>query len=447
MSKRRSLMPHQVDAFKWAAPRRNAALFMEMRLGKSLVAARWARIHQKDGVCVICPMEVVRPWQRELRQEGIEPIALAYDKPDKRYVNACSHLNSGERWFITNIESLRGELSCVDWGTVILDESTVIKNPTAKVSKTLTKPRRPGQRRMILSGLPNPEGPENFVNQMLYVTHNDFMNCRSFWGWRAKYMQPAAFGWGLKRGVAKDLMNEVRERSFFLSRKQAGIGSCKIYEQRYVQASSATKRQLKELFSTFSLGDNYETMFKPVVDSLAWRLLGGTLDRYQHAAKFKELNHLLTGELKNEKVVVWFRYNDEIRAADRYLDSNVSAATVVGASHDRRLREMQNEGLKLFKEARHPRVLLVQEKAMRYGEDLSAASAAIYFSSYPSLELRKQTEDRIVTVHDDEPRLIIDLITEDTIEEDQYDATFDKVMTAKAFTSNFCRRVRERMAA
>ena len=43
----RKLMPHQADALAYANQNSAIALFMEMRLGKTLVAIRWAQEQAK----------------------------------------------------------------------------------------------------------------------------------------------------------------------------------------------------------------------------------------------------------------------------------------------------------------------------------------------------------------------------------------------------------------
>ena len=137
-----------------------------------------------------------------------------------------------------------------------------------------------------------------------------------------------------------------------------------------------------------------------------------------HELKFKrkydELVNLITGELKDEKVVVWFRFNEELETAKTMVTkaikgrvSSITGSTPFG-QRAVELNSFQRESTQ---------VLLLQERIGLFGIDLSVSSTAIYFSNGFSLETRIQTEDRIENPNKKEPLLIIDIVTEDSMDE------------------------------
>jgi SNF2 family DNA or RNA helicase len=63
-------------------------------------------------------------------------------------------------------------------------------------------------------------------------------------------------------------------------------------------------------------------------------------------------------------------------------------------------------------------VLAMQVKCGRFGLDCSAADTAIYYSNPYDGEDRAQTEDRIVHPNKTKPLLLMDLITQGSIDED-----------------------------
>src|SRR5690606_19836548 len=89
--------------------------------------------------------------------------------------------------------------------------------------------------------------------------------------------------------------------------------------------------------------------------------------------------------------------------------------------------------------------LLCQEKTAQMGLDFSAADTAIYFSNSTSALTRLQTEDRIIHPEKSSPVLLIDFITQNSIDEDVYEALMAKTAGQEEFMKmiyeNMLRRV------
>lgn len=71
----KTFMPHQKKAYDWALPLARAAFFMEMRLGKSLPALRWAKTKSQDNL-ILAPKAALPGWKEELLDEGVKPIDI-----------------------------------------------------------------------------------------------------------------------------------------------------------------------------------------------------------------------------------------------------------------------------------------------------------------------------------------------------------------------------------
>ena len=141
-------------------------------------------------------------------------------------------------------------------------------------------------------------------------------------------------------------------------------------------------------------------------------------DSYVWDGKVRELVSLLTGELSNATVVVWFNYNAEIGVAcDTLLKANVPCRYLVGA-HFQKTREAVRRDFQAGKF----RVLLLQQAIAQMGMNLSAADTAIYFSEPTGHLARRQTEDRIVDIAKKRPLLYVHLLVKDTVDEDIYRA-------------------------
>lgn len=441
-------MPHQVDFLRWAKARRGVGVFLQMRLGKSYCTTRWLQTRPGvDRVLIVSPLAVLRTWRKELALEGHEPVVVTGTQAQK--MAAVEAAGSGARWYLTNKESLlelagragkkrakSSWLAQLPWDAVVLDESTCIRNPRAKISSTVVSELSRVPFRAALSGLPNPEGPEDFIQQMMFVRGGDFMGHRSFWSWRQEFMVPSAFGWVTKAGTDGAVREAVREDGYFLTRKEAGLPDTKVRSVRHVQVPAKVRAAIRDAQREFQVGDK---MTSNKLATLTWmgQLAGGRWPHdpeLQHDAKLDELEYLLRGELHNQQVVVWARYTAELLAVVERVAKRVttSVALVNGDVEqrwrDRLVEQFQRGSLK---------VLVAQPKCLQMGVDLSNAAASIIMSNYYDFEIRSQLEDRLVHPRRTEPALIIDVVAEGTVDEDAVDALSDKEQTARSYTRKF----------
>lgn len=446
---RRSLMPQQVKAFRWARNRSAAAFYMDMRLGKTLTAIRWARSRTDcSRILVVCPLTVIPAWQHELSLEGIDNAVLLTGTSAQRLRAAES--NPDATWFILNWEGVAQrkqtrptptDVAALPWDCVILDESDRIRNPKAAVTKVALSVFDEVRYKALLSGLPNPEGPENFVTQMIFC-FGHFMGHTDYWSWRAEYMQPTySRSWVPKRGVAREINERVRRKAFVMSKADAGIGNKRIRETRYVTLPSKVLSALHSAEKHFEVGDRLTTN---ILEALTWQaqLTGGRFphdDALHHDVKFVELLKLLKGELANECVVVWARYNAELAAVCAFLEkSRVSHVAAFGND-----REAKKRAVATFQKGA-TQVLVAQPKGLDTGIDLSVASTAIYMSRYYSFALNRQSEERIEHPKKDHPLLFIDIVAADSTDESIAMALDEKTVDVAAFKNCLLRLLKKR---
>jgi len=453
--KARSPMAHQCAALSYANDRDQVALFMEMRLGKSLVGLRWIEPTDATRVLIVCPLSVIESWENELRLEGHEGVALVGTAKQK---TRTLEDNRGARFFLTNYEALTirrrpGEtrrraipspLAKLPWDAVVLDESPRIKNPQANVTKVAQAVLARTRYKALLTGLPHPEGPFDYFEQFRFL-FGSFMGCRNFWTWREKYFRliDGTHEWYPRRGTLGAIKREVHRLAFVCTRKQAKVGARKFHEVRRVTLPAKLRKVYDKIETDFVLGDA-ETKYSPVVRTWCQRVSGGRPEDTAHHGdhKLSELVRLVTGELADERVIVFFRFNRELHAARRALHkANVSATTIHGGV-GRELRARR----RAMCEAGTVRVVLCQIKCVNMGLDFSFCPTAVYFSNSDRYEERAQSEDRIISPVKDEPRLIVDLVTRDTVDEDILDALRDKACTAKYFNSRIVENVKARRA-
>src|SRR5690606_17681710 len=118
--------------------------------------------------------------KEELESDGFSVVAL-----DGSVADAVKQMEERQDadWYVANYEKLidhskrarqvrRALPSCLaalPWDVVILDESTKVRKPKAKVTQIALQYLSQASHRAVLTGLPNPEGPEDFVTQMMFL--------------------------------------------------------------------------------------------------------------------------------------------------------------------------------------------------------------------------------------------------------------------------------------
>ncbi len=439
---KRVLMAHQAEAVDWALGRDHPAFFLEMRLGKTLTTIRWAdRLGYREvpNALVVAPVTVLEAWEKELTLEGEHFTTLhglSRAKREEGIVAAFQGDGKRRHWALINYEALLStpEIAQLPWGLVALDESTRIKNPKAKITKLCTEGFRTARHRTILSGLPSPEGELDFYCQFQFL-HGTFMGCRNYWRFRADHFSPDLYGgdWMPNKGVRQQIKELVHSKAFVLRRTDAGIENKKVYETRYVSMSREQAKLYKQIEEDFSVrlasGEEMETSYAIVQQTWLARLAGGFDPQGEPISNTKvdALIELLCGELREEKVVVWYRFNTELVAClERLNRLGVRCDHILGGM-PRDVRKQKLQGLRTGK----TRVLLAQVKCAKYGVDVSAADTEIYYSNVWSCEDRLQSEDRILHPMKKVPLLIIDLVTRDTVDEDVVEALQDKGFLAR----------------
>ena len=456
--------PAQVRGMQYAFSKARIALFMEMRLGKSMVVIRWARQHECARVLVITPNDTVYDWRNELILEGVAPrdiYVLEGSGIEKLWT--AEEVDTG--WVIVNYEAIRSVkrknkktqmdtgvgILKLPWDAIILDESTAIRNPRAATTKTLLRHTGHIPYRALMSGLPNPHSELDYFCQMLFL-HGDFMGFHNYWAFRERLYTPDVRGWDWrpKKDTTERVRTAVHQSAFILSRKDAGVGKRVRTARRYVTMTPSQKRLYQGVEKNFEAG-NLETLWAPTRELWLARLAGGFHpDRAEHPeminpGKVHIIQHLLDNDLRNDQVVIWFRFNAELDAvAEALKRDGVTYRCIKGGQGADGKR--QNQQFKEEFQRGEAQVILMQAMMGKFGWNLSCSSTAIYYSNVYDWEIRAQTQDRILDVRKHDPLLLIDLVTRGTVDEDVVDVLQDRKVTSQLFNSRFKERMLEGLA-
>lgn len=415
------LRPYQVECFHYTKRTDTPALFMEMRLGKTLITVYRINSYSKDTdkILVVGPYSVLYGWL-----ETVGKNCYMFSGTGQERVIGLASAWYKYKYFLINKE---GFLNCptlhtYPWDCVVLDESTFIRRPWKKNKKTKKySPQithyfctkfKDVKYKWILTGTPKIKSELDYFCQ-LYFLNPEILGFNSYWQFRNKcFVEAANNEWYIKRKF-KDWLNErLAENCFFLKRKDVGLGGEKFYKKRMVKGTPEFYKVYNKVEKEFLLSCgvvNKATIWS--MEKFIWsrRLCGGFVDKeFYFDHKEKELLYLLENELANEPVIIWCFFVEEIKRLHSLIPNSLPVYGKISPNEREKVRLAFSRG--------EVTRFIGQPGCFKYGTDLSIADVMVYYST-PYSETRSQSEDRFVRIGKEGSLLVIDLITEGTVED------------------------------
>lgn len=181
------LFDWQKQVVEWAIKKGRAALFEECGLGKTLQQLEWAHqvsIYTQKPVLILTPLAVAKQTESEALKFGYQ-AKVASDESEI----------TGSGIFITNYDKL-DHFDLIEFGGVVLDESSILKNFTGKTRRRLTDRFADTRFRLCCTATPSPNDYTEFGQ------HADFLGVCSPMQMLATYFVNDTFNtgdWRLKK--------------------------------------------------------------------------------------------------------------------------------------------------------------------------------------------------------------------------------------------------------
>ena len=495
----RPRLPHQIKAFQALAPLPHAGILLQKRLGKCAVAIDWFRHKGCQNILVVAPLSACNGWVDELVADGQRHVFLADPKlakdfgkdqplwvdiygvdgpicfwvvnPEKLFAPAgyseCPKCDGsgtvrvegygddfddicekcGGKGRLKNSKPSPTEIALAPWDGVCLDESTIIRNPKAQITKIANACLMDVPHRAILTGDVAPNGPEDIFEQMKWLCGGHFMGARNYWVWENENFTKLGYDRWVKPGRLDLITAAMNGHCFRMTRQEAGLGETKTYTRRYCDLPQRIRAVYDRVERDWLIDGVAETKYG--VASYSWleQLCGGRLKGQPSLWSDHKINllmELLTGEYAHEKVVILFRFNEELRAACDHLlgKCGIPTAAITGETNLDLRRSIREN----FQKPKGVRVLLMQTKVARFGLDLSAADTMIRYSPSTDPEDMSQSADRIIHPMKKVPLEYIDLVCRDTRDEDIWEAYGNKQVTSRMFMQQLEQRTAARLA-
>ena len=441
---------HQIIALEKSWDKTEYGYFMEMGTGKSKVLVdNMAMLYDKgkiNGALIIAPKGVYNTWfSQEIPQHlpsHIQPkmvlwTALTSKTKDKEY-RLLFETGHDLHILIMNVEALSTKKG-LEFAAKFLrshetmlavDESTTIKNPSAKRTKSILLLGKQAKYRRILTGSPVTKSPLDLFTQCNFL--NEFLlGFDSFYAFRNRYAHMIERNFGGRRvqlvGSYKrldELSDKIKTFSYRVLKEDCLDLPDKIYIKREVDL---TDEQSKA----------YATM-----KSAALALLKGKMATAPHVlTQLMRLHQITCGHLKNDdgttttlkynrinvllslleevegKVIIWANYIYDIENIVKTISEEYGEDSIVqyyGATKS----EDRQKAIEKFQDLNSKvRFFVGNPQTAGYGITLTAANNVIYYSNGYDLEKRLQSEDRAHRIGQEKSVTYVDLIAPKTVDE------------------------------
>lgn len=431
---------HQRTALLKGAEKRNYAYFMEMGTGKTKVsidnAAYLYTLEKVNVVLVVAPNSVYRNWEKEIQTHCPVPNKVFVHKRDKKFIRTSGELT----FFLINIEAFSrtsGEKAIkqiieeyADTMLVIVDESTTIKNRSAKRTKTITKICRPIKYKRILTGSPVTKSPLDLYSQCGFLNPS-LLDITNYYAFRARYCVMQTVGMSSGKQISLPLyyinLGELEDKLKKFSYRVKKIDCLdlpdKVYEKRYVDLRPDQLEVYRDLkaYARTIFEDKEASYTNKLTEILKLHQVCCGYLATDEGVK-KELSNPKLDELLNildeteGKVIIWANYIHSIEKIIKTLQDKygvLSTVSVYGAvSVEQRQSAVVN-----FQDNKHVRFFVGNPTTGGYGLNLTAANTVIYYSNSYDLEVRQQSEDRAHRIGQNNKVTYIDIIAKNTIDE------------------------------
>ena len=441
---------HQITALEKSWHKDEYAYFMEMGTGKSKVLVdNIAMLYDKgsiNGALIIAPKGVYRNWfSQEIPQHLPSHVdyktvlwtALTSKTKDKEYqqlfkVDIDLHI------LIMNVEAFSTKKG-LEFATRFLrchntlmavDESTTIKTPSAKRTKSILVLGKYAKYRRILTGSPVTKSPLDLYTQCGFL-NEELLAFTSYYTFRNRYATMLDRNFGGRRvqivgGYKRldELAGLLKPFSYRVLKEECLDLPEKTYVQREVELTDEQKQTYSTMKAAALASLKGKRATAPHVLTQLMRLHQITCGHLKNddgtitSLKSNRINSLM--ELLEEvdgKVIIWANYIYDIKQIVAAIGKKYGEDSIVqyyGAIPS----EMRQKYIEMFQDPESKvRFFIGNPQTGGYGITLTAAKTVVYYSNGYDLEKRLQSEDRAHRIGQKNLVTYVDLITPKTVDE------------------------------
>lgn len=412
------LKDYQRQAFAKAAASRVSGLFMDMGTGKSRVTIELANYRQNriSNVIWFCPVSMVREGkiESEILKHTTTPETRIYTFDNKTREGLIPQVD----WYIIGIESMSssGRLkfaasSIIDENSmVVVDESEFIKGHRSNRTEWITRISERCKYRLILTGTPVSQGPEDLYAQMRFLSPK-VLGYNSWYSFAANHLEYSKkYPGRIVRAHNTEWLAAKIQPYIYQITKEEALADLpgKRYETIRV---SLSPEQWKEYelakTETFEKADSMEQWDSVgLIFSLFTKLqqiTSGFIPYDDHGIRaIHEMDECRTEALGNiigslpgtEKIVIFAKFRYDMAHIAKFLREKYGDDSVMEFHGGVNLKTRRT-GLKHWKTATECRFLIATSGVAGHGFDMVEAATVIFYNNGFKFSQRIQSEDRL----------------------------------------------------
>lgn len=405
-------MPHQEDALNRTEQFNRCAYYLDMGLGKTFVGAEKMYLLNNAVNVVICQKSKIDDWIQHFKEYYPSDRVMNLTKKSEA-INFKTLVDTKELYNkdvqiigVINYETAfrRDWLLKLKDFTLMLDESSLITNETAKRSKFILKMQPESV--ILLSGTPTAGKYERLWSQVQLLGWN--ITKKAFW---SSYVQTewVENGDGFKREVITGYKHTEH-----LKKKLASYGCIFMKTSEVLELPEQTEQKIffkstKEyryfIKNSYLMFDDVELVGD---NSLTKMLYARQLCGQWHKEKLQGLRDLV--ESTQDRLIVFYNFTAELDVMQRVLnDLNRPYSVVNGQKKDLTAYENANDS-----------ITFIQYQAGAMGGNYQKANKIIYYTlplGKGSCDMWEQSKKRIHRIGQAKPCFYYYLLVKGTVEE------------------------------
>jgi SNF2 family DNA or RNA helicase len=411
-----------------------------------------------DGVLIIAPKGVVKTWyEQELPTHlpnHIEKVSVLWQsnitKTQQEKLDELFEPESVLHILIMNVEAFsttKGTefahkfISCHNT-LMVIDESTTIKNPSAKRTKNILKLSTETKYRRVMTGSPVTKNPLDLYSQC-YFLDPFHLEHESYYSFRMRY---AIMNTLHVRGRSIQVVNgfknlgELSEKlkpfSYRVLKEDCLDLPEKNWTKRQITLTPDQRKLYIQMKQTALAQLNGKVTSTVTVLTQLMRLHQITCGHFTaddgttQPIDNNRLNELMNVVSEMEgKAIIWAHYQYDITSIIREIVKVHGPGSVVDY-YGLTPQDERQDNIRKFQSDPRCRFIVGTPSTGGYGITLTAANTVIYYSNGYDLEKRLQSEDRAHRIGQKKNVTYVDIIAEDTVDEKIVKALRDKINVA-----------------
>ena len=440
---------HQMTALEKSWNRETYAYFMEMGTGKTKVLIdNAAMLYDKgkiDGVLIVAPKGVVKTWhEQEIPTHlpnHIENVSVLWQsnitKKQKEKLDSLFEPEELLHILIMNVEAFSTTkgvefaskfLSCHNT-LMVIDESTTIKTPKAKRTKSIVHLSESAKYRRIMTGSPVTKNPLDLYSQC-YFLDPFHLEHESYYSFRTRYaiMKTANISGRqiqLVNGFKNlgELSDKLKPFSYRVLKEDCLDLPDKIYMKRNIKLSpdqfKLYEQMRKEALAV--LNGKQTTTVNTLTQLMRLQQITCGHFTADDGSTQPIVNNRLS-ELMNVldetegKAIIWAHYQFDITSIIKDIVKVHGPGSVVDY-YGLTPQDERQENIRKFQSDPKCRFIVGTPATGGYGITLTAANTVIYYSNGYDLEKRLQSEDRAHRIGQKKSVTYVDIMAEETVDE------------------------------